>query len=124
MNYYKELTERLRMYSPDVIAYKLDTPFAAAVLEAATVIETLIAELADERNNHDRLQDWDRGMTEKLERVTRERDALLKYVPRECDTCIYWHLAGGVTWCDAPGEKPCKVGGRQLWEWIGVKEAT
>lgn len=44
MTDYKELIERLRMYSQNVIAYKLDADFASAVMEAADAIEAMTAE--------------------------------------------------------------------------------
>lgn len=57
-----------------------------------------------------------------LARVTAERDALLKYAPRECNTCKYWHRQEGTSWCDAPGEDPCHVGARELWQWRGPQK--
>ena len=57
-----------------------------------------------------------------LARVTEERDALLKYVPRECNTCKYWDHPEGTSWCDAPGEGPCHVGARELWQWRGPQK--
>lgn len=48
---------------------------AADMIEnQARNIELLQVALEIERHNHDRLQDWDRGMTEKLEQVMKERD--------------------------------------------------
>ena len=40
---YDELVKRLRRYSENVVAYKLDADFASAVQEAADVIEELTA---------------------------------------------------------------------------------
>ena len=52
---------------------------AADMIEnQARNIEALQAALETERQNHERLQDWDRGMTEKLEQVEVERDRALK----------------------------------------------
>lgn len=41
----KELVEKLRMYSQDLVAYKLGCEFADAVNEAATAIEKLEADI-------------------------------------------------------------------------------
>lgn len=57
-----------------------------------------------------------------LARVTAERDALLKYVPRECNTCKYWHRPEGTSWCDAPEEGPCHAITRELWQWRGPQK--
>lgn len=53
MTNYKELIERLRDPNNCNVLDDVD--------EAADAIETLTAELAEERHRHDRLQDWDRG---------------------------------------------------------------
>lgn len=44
---YDELIKRLRVYSEAVVAFKLDADFAAAVTEAASVIEMLSDHLRD-----------------------------------------------------------------------------
>ena len=64
MNDYKELIENLRNAAKEWLI-----PGPTALRKAADAIETLTAELAEERHRHDRLQDWDRGMTEKLEQA-------------------------------------------------------
>lgn len=69
MTNYQELIERLRDPNNCNVLDDVD--------EAADAIETLTAELAEERHRHDRLQDWDRGMTEKLEQ-TQKRIAELE----------------------------------------------
>ena len=71
MNNYKELIERLREYAEWARANEWEVPLCMgdSLEEAADAIENLTAELAEERHRHDRLQDWDRGMTEKLEQA-------------------------------------------------------
>ena len=52
MNYndYLELAERLRKYSPNVVAYKLDSDFSDAVTSATDAIENLVKQIStDER---------------------------------------------------------------------------
>ena len=63
MTNYKELIERLRDPNNCNVLDDVD--------EAANAIETLTAELAEERYRHDRLQDWDRGLTEQGEVLKR-----------------------------------------------------
>ena len=65
MNDYKELIDTLR----DLTHGGVRITNGSVLREAADAIETLTAELAEERHRHDRLQDWDRGMTEKLEQA-------------------------------------------------------
>lgn len=64
MNNYHALIENLRQCAKEWM-----NPGPTALRNAADAIETLTTELAEERHNHDRLQDWDRGMTEKLEQA-------------------------------------------------------
>ena len=66
MNDYKELIENLRNAAKEWL-----NPGPTALREAADAIETLAAELAEERHRHDRLQDWDRGLTEQGEILKR-----------------------------------------------------
>ena len=63
MTNYKELIERLRDPNNCNVLDDVD--------EAANAIEALTAELAEERHRHDRLQDWDRGLTEQGEILKR-----------------------------------------------------
>lgn len=71
MTNYKELIERLYKSHKDYGEGRTQNFFRVSLdcKEAADAIETLTAELTEERQNHDRLQDWDRGMTEKLEQA-------------------------------------------------------
>ena len=62
MTNYKELIDTLRDLTHGIVRISN----GSVLREAAYAIENMTAELADERYNHDRLQDWDRGMTEKL----------------------------------------------------------
>ena len=62
MTNYKELIDTLRDLTHGIVRISN----GSVLREAANAIETLTAELAEERHRHDRLQDWDRGMTEKL----------------------------------------------------------
>lgn len=64
MNNYHALIENLRQCAKEWM-----NPGPTALRNAADAIETLVCELEMERHNHDRLQDWDRGMTEKLEQA-------------------------------------------------------
>lgn len=66
MTNYKELIERLR--NPKWWDLENNTEL---IDSAANAIETLTAELAEERHRHDRLQDWDRGLTEQGEILKR-----------------------------------------------------
>ena len=66
MNNYKELIERLR--NPKWWDLENNTEL---IDSAANAIETLTTELAEERQRHDRLQDWDRGLTEQGEILKR-----------------------------------------------------
>ena len=103
---YEELIWRLRRYL-DEDEVSEDLRYAADAIEhLCEACGTAYSELANVHEN--------------LEQVERERDALLKYVPRECSTCTYWHRPDGVSWCDAPGTDPCPVKERPLWEWRGV----
>ena len=64
MNNYHALIENLRQCAKEWM-----NPGPTALRNAADAIETLTTELTEERHNQDRLQDWDRGMTEKLEQA-------------------------------------------------------
>ena len=50
MRDYSAISKRLRRYSENCVAYKLDADFANAVTDAADAIEELIAELVTTRN--------------------------------------------------------------------------
>lgn len=56
--------------------------------------EKLKAELEEERYRHDRLQDWDRGLTAELEKLKAEFEAYKENsVPAEvvwCKDCVYY----------------------------------
>ena len=75
MTNYKELIERLLYYGTEyTIGVNLGREIDGTgelLLEAKDAIETLTAELAEERHRHDRLQDWDRGLTEQGEILKR-----------------------------------------------------
>lgn len=62
-------------------------------------------------------------LREKLAKVSRERDALLKEVTRSCTNCAHWKPAEapekGMT-CGCPGKTPCSLTKRESWEWKGV----
>ena len=67
MTNYKELIDTLRDLTHGIVRISN----GSVLREAADAIETLTAELAEERNRHDRLQDWDRGLTEQGEILKR-----------------------------------------------------
>lgn len=59
---YDELVKRLRRYSENVVAYKLDADFASAIQEAADAIEELSKRVP--KSPHGRLIDADALMSE------------------------------------------------------------
>ena len=67
MNNYKELIDTLRDLTHGIVRISN----GSVLREAADAIETLTTELAEERHRHDRLQDWDRGLTEQGEILKR-----------------------------------------------------
>lgn len=67
MTNYKELIDTLRDLTHGIVRISN----RSVLREAADAIETLTAELAEERHRHDRLQDWDRGLTEQGEILKR-----------------------------------------------------
>ena len=50
MRNYSAISKRLRRYSENCVAYKLDADFANAVTDAADAIEELLAEMVTLRN--------------------------------------------------------------------------
>lgn len=92
---YKELIEELRFLSGHVPEDMCDDG-KDALEKAATAIETLLA----------------------------ERDAALKYVPHNCQTCKWWKVVKpGMACCTAPKELGhCYLGKGKAWEWIGTTE--
>lgn len=54
----------------------------------------------------------------RLAQVTAERDAAEKFIPRTCETCIYWKPCAEKL-CAAPGDTPCEYRKRQAWKWRG-----
>ena len=56
-----------------------------------------------------------------LEQVKKERDAAVKFIPRDCDTCAYWRPKEANI-CVAPKELSCHWGKREAWKWCGAKE--
>lgn len=79
MNKTEMLADRLREIAREYNFATRTLNQAADMIENQTRnIELLQTALEIERQNHDRLQDWDRGMTEKLEQVTKERDVVHK----------------------------------------------
>ena len=76
MNKTEMLADRLREIAREYKTAPRTLNQAADMIEnQARNIELLQTALAIERQNHDRLQDWDRGMTAELAQVKTERDA-------------------------------------------------
>lgn len=70
MNKTEMLADRLREIAREYKCAPRTLIQAADMIEnQARHIEALQSALETERQNHDRLQDWDRGMTEKLEQA-------------------------------------------------------
>ena len=70
MNKTEMLTDRLREIAREYKCAPRTLIQAADMIEnQARHIESLQTLYEMERHNHDRLQDWDRGMTEKLEQA-------------------------------------------------------
>lgn len=61
------------------------------------------------------------NLEDHLARVMAERDAAIKYIPHDCDTCKHWRPKTE-TPCGAPGKSPCEYRKRQLWQWRGPKK--
>lgn len=62
-------------------------------------------------------------LRERLAKVSRERDALLKQIDHNCTNCAHWVPAEapeeGMT-CGCPGDTPCDLRKRESWQWKGV----
>lgn len=62
-------------------------------------------------------------LQERLAKVSRERDSLLKQIERNCTNCAHWVPAEapkkGMT-CGCPGNTPCDLQRRESWQWKGV----
>lgn len=121
MNNYKELIERLRDPNNCNVLDDVD--------EAADAIETLTAELAEERHRHDRLQDWARGLTEKLEKIKAEREAAVKCLEdaHACETCQHMdaHPDCDVECLGCQKDCPCRdCRDGSNFKWKGAKEDT
>ncbi len=70
MNKTEMLADRLREIAREYKCAPRTLIQAADMIEnQSRHIDALQAALETERNNHDRLHDWDRGMTEKLEQA-------------------------------------------------------
>ena len=77
MNKTEMLADRLREIARAYKTAPRTLNQAADMIEnQARHIEALQVALETERNNHDRLQDWDRGMTAKLEQAQKRISAL------------------------------------------------
>ena len=133
MNDYKELIERLLYYGTEyTIGVNLGREIDGTgelLLEAKGAIETLTAELAEERHRHDRLQDWDRGLTENLEKIKAERDAAVKCLEdaHACETCQHMdaHPDCDVACLGCQKDcqcRDCRDGSN--FKWKGAKEDT
>ena len=64
---------------------------------------------------------WYFDCVEKLEQIKRERDAAMKFIPHDCETCAYWRLKEENI-CVAPEGAPCHWSKREAWKWCGAKE--
>lgn len=104
MTDYNELIERLRSNH--------DCSMACDALEAATAIETLVTELAEERHRHDRLQDFEVAQAQELARVKAERDAAVEDLRKHCScgVCSYGkcYIRGGTEQCNFQYRGPKK----------------
>ena len=70
MNKTEMMADRLREIAREYnFAFRTLNQAADMIENQARHIEALQVALETERHNHDRLQDWDRGMTEKLEQA-------------------------------------------------------
>jgi chromosome segregation ATPase len=70
MNKTEMMADRLREIAREYnFAFRTLNQAADMIENQARHIEALQAALETERHNHDRLQDWDRGMTEQLEQA-------------------------------------------------------
>ena len=64
---------------------------------------------------------WYFDCVEKLEQIKRERDAAMKFIPHDCETCAYWKPKEE-NFCVAPNGIPCHWNTSEAWNWFGVKE--
>lgn len=125
MTNYKELIDTLRDLTHGIVRISNGSVLRAA----ADAIETLTAELAEERHRHDRLQDWDRGLTENLEKIKAERDAAVKCLEdaHACETCQHMdaHPDCNVECLGCQKDcqcRDCRDGSN--FKWKGAKEDT
>lgn len=86
MNKTEMLADRLREIAREYKCAPRTLNQAADMIEnQARHIEALQVALETERNNHDRLQDWDRGMTEKLEQAQKRIAELEQELEQELE---------------------------------------
>lgn len=93
---YKEQIEELRFLSSHVSEQMCDADGKDPLEKAADAIKTLLA----------------------------ERDAAIKFVPHNCQTCKWWEtVKPGMACCKAPEESgACYLGKGMAWEWRGPQK--
>lgn len=62
---------------------------------------------------------WYFDCVKQLEQVKRERDAAMKFIPKDCETCAYWRPKEENI-CVAPEGAPCHWSKREAWKWCGA----
>jgi len=96
------------------------TIYAQKTNECVKILAEKCAELERVKQTLRETTERETTLAERANQLLRERDVLLKYVPRECGTCKHYHQPNAVSWCDAPEADPCTIKLRELWEWRGV----
>lgn len=89
--------------------------------DAADVIDSLRKQLARVKAERDRLLDRTHEAQVERDCARAERDAAIKYIPHDCETCMHWRPRTDNP-CAAPGKAPCEYRKRQTWEWRGPQK--
>ena len=124
---YKELIERLRLDAEWAEANEWESPIMLYddLLAAIKAIDTLTAELIDERDRHDKLQDFEVAEAQQLKSVKAARDQAADYAQRlkaERDAAVADLAAAGL--CDYCGHwngSKCTKRGKCAFEWRGLE---
>lgn len=127
MNDHKELINHLRYgdYRLNPDPFILNTKMLEWADQAADVIEQLVKERDKLKLDLCEANDVIEYVNDKLKKVTKERDFIYDYIPRQCNTCGNYVCTVDSFGINSYG---CDKGGcadwkrKENWEWRGVQE--
>ena len=109
-----------------VVKCVVDVPETPAVLQEKLVKEAEARKKQADIISEERIRRYEQirvidNLKKELEQIKKERDAAMKFIPKDCETCAYWRPKEENI-CVAPKGVPCHWGKREAWKWCGAKE--